>query len=133
LKKTTFALASTTRRIVQPKPISPFDALADSAYIRESQLVRSPRRPACLPVLPFSASTLWRKVSLKTFPAPVKLSDKVSAWKVGDVRAWLRTMAGEAPAVAPEYTQPKPTALRNQHLKSRHLQSVAGRQSVAGA
>jgi prophage regulatory protein len=118
---------------VSHKSISPFDALADSAYIRESQLVKSPRRPACLPVLPFSASTLWRKVSRKTFPSPVKLSDKVSAWKVGDVRAWLRTMAGEAPAVAPEYTQPAPTTLRNKHLTQRHLQSVAGRQSAVGA
>jgi predicted DNA-binding transcriptional regulator AlpA len=32
---------------------------------------------------------LWRKVKAKTFPAPVKLSERVTAWRVGEVRAWM--------------------------------------------
>ncbi|MBX9265979.1 helix-turn-helix transcriptional regulator [Chromobacterium violaceum] len=40
-------------------------------------------------VLPFSASTLWRRVRAGTFPAPIKLSDRVTAWKAEDVREWL--------------------------------------------
>ena len=66
-----------------------FDTLPDSAFIRESQLVQSPKRPASPAPLPFSAPTLWRKVKAGTFPAPVKLADRVTAWKVGDVRAWI--------------------------------------------
>ena len=66
-----------------------FDNLPDSAFIRESQLVQSPKRPASPAPLPFSAPTLWRKVKAGTFPAPVKLADRVTAWKVGDVRAWI--------------------------------------------
>jgi prophage regulatory protein len=66
-----------------------FDALADTAYIRESQLVQSPKRPTAPAPLPFSAPTLWRKVKGGTFPAPVRLSERVTAWKVGDVRAWI--------------------------------------------
>ncbi len=65
------------------------DTLPDSACIRESQLVQSPKRPEAQAPLPFSAPTLWRKVKAGTFPKPIKLSDRVTAWKVGDVRAWI--------------------------------------------
>ena len=66
-----------------------FDTLPDSAFIRESQLVQSPKRPEAQAPLPFSAPTLWRKVKAGTFPAPVKLSERVTAWNVGSVRAWI--------------------------------------------
>ena len=65
------------------------DTLPDSAFIREAQLVQSPKRPDAAAVLPFSAPTLWRKVKAGTFPKPHRLSDRVTAWKVGDVRAWI--------------------------------------------
>ena len=68
---------------------SVFDNLPDSAFIRESQLVQSPKRPGNPAPLPFSAPTLWRKVKNRTFPAPVRLSERVTAWKVGDVRSWI--------------------------------------------
>lgn len=68
---------------------SVFDALPDSAFIRESQLVQSPKRPDTPAPLPFSAPTLWRKVKAGTFPKPHKLSERVSAWNVGAVRAWM--------------------------------------------
>jgi prophage regulatory protein len=68
---------------------SVFDALPDSAYIRESQLVQSPNRPDTPAPLPFSGPTLWRKVKAGTFPKPIKLSERVTAWNVGTVRAWM--------------------------------------------
>ena len=72
---------------------SVFDALPDSAYIRESQLVQSPKRPDTPAPLPFSAPTLWRKVKAGTFPKPSKLSERVTAWNVGAVRAWMTAQA----------------------------------------
>ena len=69
---------------------SVFDALPDSAFMRESQLVQSPKRPESHAPLPFSAPTLWRKVKAGTFPKPFKLSERVTAWKVGDVRCWIK-------------------------------------------
>jgi prophage regulatory protein len=69
--------------------IPSFDALPDSAFIRESQLVQSAKRPTTPAPLPFSAPTLWRKVKEGTFPKPSKLSARVTAWNVGDVRAWI--------------------------------------------
>ena len=65
-----------------------FDTLPAVAYVRESQLVQSEKNPNC--PLPFSRSTLWRLVASGAFPAPVKLSARVTAWQVGAVRAWLQ-------------------------------------------
>lgn len=72
---------------------SVFDALPDSALLRESQLVRSPKRPNSTAPLPFSAATLWRGVRSGTFPAPSKLSARVTAWKCGDIRKWMAAHA----------------------------------------
>ena len=69
---------------------SVFDALPDSALIRLNQLVQSPQRPEATAPLPFSGPTLWRKVKAGTFPRPMKLSMRVTAWKVGSVRDWMR-------------------------------------------
>lgn len=76
-----------------PPTIPSFDTLPDSAYIREAQLVQSPKHPERPAPVPFSAPTLWRKVKDGTFPKPVKLSARVTAWRVGDVRAWMAAQA----------------------------------------
>ena len=65
----------------QPKPLVAFEQLPDSAYIRLRTLVET--------VLPFSAATLWRKCRRGEFPPPVRCSQGVTAWRLGDVRAWL--------------------------------------------
>ena len=80
-----------TRRVTDTIPS--FDELADTAYARLSQLVRDPKRPNLPTPLPFSAATLWRKVRAQSFPAPTKLGDAITAWKVSDVRAWLQAQA----------------------------------------
>jgi len=72
---------------------SVFDALPDSAFVREAQLVVSPKRPEHPAPLPFSAPTLWRKVAAGTFPKPIKLSERVTCWKVSEVRAWMTAQA----------------------------------------
>lgn len=89
--KTPIAAAIPTQRV--SVSYSVFDQLPDSAFIRESQLVQSPKRPDHPAPLPFSAPTLWRKVKAGTFPKPIKLSERVTAWNVGSVRAWLATLA----------------------------------------
>ena len=74
-------------------PIPSFDELPDTAYARQVQLIRDPKRPNLPTPLPFSAATLWRKVRAQSFPAPTKLSDAITAWKVSDVREWLQAQA----------------------------------------
>jgi prophage regulatory protein len=50
-------------------------------FIRERQL-----RPHIIPV---AHSTLWRMVKQARFPAPIKLSERVTAWRYEDVMAWV--------------------------------------------
>ena len=47
------------------------------------------RLATILPVLGFSATTLWRRVKRGTFPQPIKLSERVTAWRAEDVHAWM--------------------------------------------
>lgn len=55
--------------------------LPETGYIRQAQLIPG--------IIPFSSATLWRKVKAGTFPAPVKLSERVTAWNVESIRAWM--------------------------------------------
>lgn len=50
-------------------------------FIRQRDLI--PNR------VPFSAATLWRKVKAGDFPAPVKLSERITAWRLDEVDAWI--------------------------------------------
>jgi predicted DNA-binding transcriptional regulator AlpA len=48
------------------------------------------RQPVVLKVLGISKSTLWRRIQDGTYPRPVKLSPRTSAWRVKDIRALIR-------------------------------------------
>ncbi len=54
--------------------------LPSVGYIRQSELLQ---------FIPFSKATLWRKCANSEFPRPIKLSQRVTAWRVEDVRAWI--------------------------------------------
>ncbi len=72
---------------------SGFDALPDSAFVRLNELLAG--------VLPFSASTTWRKVKRHQFPQPIKVSEQITAWRVGEVRRWLANPQGYVEADGP--------------------------------
>ncbi len=58
-----------------------FDSLPDSAFIRLKLLI-------ALRIVPYSSSTLWRKVRSGEFPSPTKVSSGITAWEVWKVRQW---------------------------------------------
>ncbi len=90
--KLTKSKRQNVKSITAQKPISNisvFDALPNSGYVRAAQLVQSPKRPDSTAPLPFSEPTLWREVKAGSFPKPIKLSARITAWNVGAVRAWL--------------------------------------------
>lgn len=68
-----------------------FDALPGNGFIREAELVRTGNNPTGL--LPFSSHTLWRKVREGSFPHPMKLATRVTAWRVSDVRTWMEAIS----------------------------------------
>lgn len=47
------------------------------------------RLPTVVGVSGLAKSTIWKWVSEGRFPKPTKLSPRVSAWPVSEVRAWL--------------------------------------------
>jgi len=77
----------------KPTQAPSFDDLPDSGLIRQAQLVPNPKRPGLPAPLPFSPTTLWRKVRAGQFPQPVRLSPGMTAWRVADVRRWLAQAA----------------------------------------
>jgi predicted DNA-binding transcriptional regulator AlpA len=68
--------------------------LPETGFVRQAQLVGD-RKKTITPIIPFSATTLWRKIARNEFPAPVKLSEGITAWRVEDVREWLKKFSGE--------------------------------------
>lgn len=58
----------------------PAPTLPETGFLRQPQVLR---------LIPFSKSTLWRRIQARTFPAPVKLSERVTAWRAEDIRRWI--------------------------------------------
>ena len=47
------------------------------------------RQPQVLAFVPISKSTLWRRIQARTFPEPLKLSQRVTVWRAEDIRRWI--------------------------------------------
>ena len=63
--------------------VEDFEYLPDCSFIRQKQLHK-------LRIVPFSPATLWRKVKDGSFPAPTRISSQIIAWRLGDIRLWLK-------------------------------------------
>lgn len=79
------ATATTSRR--------DYSGLPTTGFVRISQIARNPKKPEAPAPVPVSPVTIWRWVSAGKFPAPVKLSGNVTAWKAEEIRAWLDQQA----------------------------------------
>lgn len=66
--------------------------LSTNATLPESGFLRQPQ---VLTFVPISKSTLWRRVVAGTFPAPLKLSPRVTVWRAEDVRRWIAQQSGQ--------------------------------------
>lgn len=75
-KQTTSSTASAVTSLISALvPVLP-----ETGFLRQQQV---------LVFVPISKSTLWRRIQAKTFPGPVKLSARVTAWRAEDVRRWI--------------------------------------------
>ena len=66
-----------------------FERVTNETLVRIADLVRDPRRPGKATLLPFSKSSLERRVRAEKFPQPTRLGPRCTCWKLGDVRQWL--------------------------------------------
>lgn len=53
--------------------------------------LRLPQIIAPLGPIPISKSTWWAGIKTGRYPKPVKLSSRVTAWRVEDIRAFIET------------------------------------------
>ena len=77
---TTQQTTTSTTTPAQAATFSAYGALPVTGFVRQ---------PAVLACVPFSGTTLWRRVKAGSFPSPVKLSERVTAWRAEDIRQWL--------------------------------------------
>ncbi len=77
-----------------------FDDLSDDDLLRWSEWARRS---------PISRSEAHARIQEGRFPAPIKIGNRASAWRVGDLRAWRTDPAGWR---APGVTEIKPRCRR---------------------
>ena len=54
--------------------------MEERRFIRQKNLIL---------MIGFSAATLWRKVKNGSFPKPIKLGEKMTAWRIEDITQWM--------------------------------------------
>jgi prophage regulatory protein len=60
-----------------------------AGFLRLADLINRDSERNRPPLIPVSAATLWRWVKRGLFPRPVKLSERVTAWRAEDVQQWM--------------------------------------------
>lgn len=59
----------------------------DERLIRMKELASTRSTPG---MLPMCAATIWAMVKSGKFPEPVKFSDRITAWRMSDVNAFIQ-------------------------------------------
>lgn len=71
--------------------------LPDTGLLRLSQIIGNRNAEPPIPaIIPVSKSTWWEGVRTGRYPKPVKLGPRITAWKVEDIRALVKS--GDADA-----------------------------------
>ena len=60
------------------------------------------RLPSVIERTGLSRSTVYRKIQARTFPKPLKISERCIGWRESEVEAWLRSPVVHASAKRPD-------------------------------
>lgn len=64
--------------------------LPETGFLRINQIIGNPKvEPPIPPIIPVKKSCWWAGVASGRFPKPVKLSARVTVWRVEDIRALI--------------------------------------------
>ena len=64
--------------------------LPETGFLRLPQIIGDPKAKPPIPaIIPVKKSCWWNGVKSGRFPKPVKLSRRVTAWRVEDIRALI--------------------------------------------
>lgn len=64
--------------------------IPSEGFLRVSQIIGD-RKKNLAPIIPVSKSTWWEGVASGRFPKPIKLSPRVTVWRVEDIRALIES------------------------------------------
>lgn len=66
------------------------------SYMRLAQIIGNPKaEPPIPPIIPVSSSTWWSWVKDGKAPSPIKLSDRVTAWRSTDIYELVEKLSAE--------------------------------------
>lgn len=69
-------------------------ALPETGFLRLKQIIGDRNAtPPVPPIVPVGKSTWWKGCANGTYPAPVKIGPRATAWRVEDIRAYIETAA----------------------------------------
>lgn len=64
--------------------------LPETGFLRLPQIIGDPKAvPPIPPIIPVKKSAWWAGCKSGRYPAPIKLSPRVTVWRVEDIRAFL--------------------------------------------
>ncbi|MDA9919396.1 hypothetical protein N9D72_03845 [Porticoccaceae bacterium] len=65
-------------------------SIPETGFLRLSQILGNPKsNPPTPPIIPISKSSWWQGVSSGRYPAPLKLSPRVTVWRIEDIREMI--------------------------------------------
>lgn len=61
--------------------------LPETGFLRLKQIIGDPKaNPPIPPIIPVKKTTWWNGVRDGRYPKPVKLGERITAWRVEDIR-----------------------------------------------
>lgn len=64
--------------------------LPETGFVRLSEIIGAPKANPPVPaIIPVKKSCWWAGVKSGRFPRPVKLGERITAWRVEDIRALI--------------------------------------------
>lgn len=86
----------TQEQFLRIKDLANFPAKQASIYTYKSGASKGKTknvsaRPASKGMVGVSDKTIWQWIKNDEFPAPIKLSDSVTVWRLSDVQAWMQS------------------------------------------
>ncbi|QLQ01732.1 MAG: AlpA family phage regulatory protein [Thiobacillus sp.] len=70
--------------------------LPETGFLRLSQIIGNPKADPPIPaIIPVKKTTWWNGVKSGIYPKPVKLSPRVTAWRVEDIRKFINATNSE--------------------------------------
>jgi prophage regulatory protein len=80
------------------------NSLPTEGFVREWQILgRKKAVPPIAPIIPVGRTQWWAGIKSGRYPAPVKLSERVTAWRVSDIRALIERLAVDGCKPTPTY------------------------------